>query len=131
MPKPSPETCSLKFVLLVEDDGELADLIGVALAGAGHTVVWKPNGKEALMAIDTQPFDLALVDFEMPELNGLEFLAAVKNHPQTKTTPVMIMTAKQKPGLPSASIDLGACDFVQKPIVISNLVERVDKVLRG
>ena len=81
-------------VLLVEDDAETREILRHTLEKTGCTVTEAGNGREALERItDSQPA-LILLDLMMPEMDGFQFVAALRNHEEWRSTPVVVITAK-------------------------------------
>jgi CheY-like chemotaxis protein len=91
------------------------------------TVIYASNGKEGLAAIAREQPDLVLTDLQMPELNGLELVEAVKsNHP---SVPVILMTAHGSEDIAIQALQRGAASYVPKKNLAQDLVETVDEVL--
>ncbi len=67
------------IILLVEDDRLIATLSKTILESAGYTVVWTENGEEALRALELERFDLCLTDIQMPHMDGIELLQAIRS----------------------------------------------------
>jgi len=99
----------------------------------GHRVALARNGREALEQIAAQAFDVVLMDVQMPELDGLEATAAIRE--QEKTTgghlPVVAMTAHAMQSDRQRCLAAGMDGYVSKPININQLVSVVESVLGG
>ena len=100
-------------ILVAEDEPSLAALISEFLVGRGHRVVVASDGRTALDLLNAQPFEVALLDLVMPELDGLEVLRAV----QAAESPpeCIIITASGTIDTAIAAMRLGAYDYVGKP----------------
>ncbi len=112
-------------VLIAEDEPSLGDLLGDFLAGRGHRVTVTRDGRSALDALRAQPFDVALLDIVMPELDGLEVLRQVRDDPTP--TECIIITGNSTIDTAIAAMRLGAYDYVGKPyrmVEIDALVRR-------
>lgn len=80
-------------VLVVEDDPDSMEVVGMTLERAGHTAVTASNGWEALLALDAHHIDVVVLDLMMPGLDGGAFLRIIRNDRRRKTLPVIILTA--------------------------------------
>ncbi len=120
-------------VLVVDDSPVDRRLAGGLLAkhpggeGQGLKVVYATNGKEALQKIASEKPDLVLTDMQMPEMNGLELVEAVRN--QYPLIPVILMTAHGSEELAIQALQRGASSYVPKRNLAADLVETVDGIL--
>ena len=102
--------------LLVVDDNEInRDLLSRYLARLGHTVQAAPDGRRALEMIATGAFDLVLLDIMMPELNGYQVLQHLKDSPNWRDLPVIMISALDEMDSVVRCIELGAADYLSKP----------------
>jgi two-component system OmpR family response regulator len=115
-------------ILLVEDDALVADAIVRGLSLAGFTVDHAGSAEAARTALDTEHFDLAVVDIGLPQADGLSLLQGLRAH--GKSTPVLILTARS--GLPDKirAFELGADDFLMKPFEQAELAARCKALIR-
>lgn len=114
-------------VLVVEDDAEILDLIGMYLAREGYAVVRAASGGAALAAVERQPLDLVVLDLMLPDLDGMEVLRRiVARH----DLPVLIVSARGDVADRVAGLRSGAEDYVVKPFAPEELVARVRALLR-
>jgi adenylate cyclase len=98
------------------DDNEInRDLLSRYLARLGHTVQAAPDGRKALEMIDSGAFDLVLLDIMMPELNGYQVLQHLKNSPNWRDLPVIMISALDEMDSVVRCIELGAADYLSKP----------------
>jgi len=107
--------------------GLLAKQPGQADAGGGLEVVFAANGKEALEVMDRDRPDLVLTDMQMPEMNGLELVEAVRS--QHPLVPVILMTAHGSEELAITALQRGASSYVPKRNLASDLRETVENIL--
>jgi DNA-binding NtrC family response regulator len=116
-------------VLLVDDDPALLDaLSGTLQARFGHfTLDTCESGTQALELAKQRPYDTIIVDVNMPQMNGLQFLAEVKQV-QPKT-PVLMITAHANRTLMARALDGGAADFIPKPFEREDVVQAVRRGL--
>ncbi len=104
-------------VLIVDDAREFVTILGDTLKGCCRRSV-ASNGEKALeMAGSHNPPDLILLDIMMPGMDGYEVLGRLKADPRTREIPVIVVTALGKPGDETKGIELGAMDYITKPIV--------------
>jgi two-component system alkaline phosphatase synthesis response regulator PhoP len=113
-------------VLVVEDDRELRDVVRRYLERAGHTVHTTGSGAEALSLLDTGGVGLVVLDLGLPDVDGLEVLAAAR---RGREVPVVVLTARSQVEDRIDGLRRGADDYVTKPFSPTELVLRVQAVL--
>jgi two-component system, OmpR family, alkaline phosphatase synthesis response regulator PhoP len=118
-----------KRVLVVDDERDILDLLRYNLQREGYEVLTAQNGEEALAKASTRP-DLILLDVMMPVLDGLETCKRLKSAPATARIPIIFLTARSAELDEVLGLELGAEDYVQKPISQRRLMARVKVVLR-
>lgn len=114
-------------ILAAEDDLDLARLIGAMLEQGGFIVTHAANGTEAWRLVQQQPFDLVLLDIDMPGLTGIEVCQRIKATPRLAHLPVVLCSGRVD--LPAAARQADADDFVEKPAGLLHLVGRLEKLL--
>lgn len=102
-------------VLLAEDDPDIQRVARLALRRANFDVAVVHNGVEALAWIGTHGADVILLDWVMPELDGLETCTRLKADPATRDIPVIFMTAKSQETDIRRGLELGATGYITKP----------------
>jgi class 3 adenylate cyclase len=103
--------------LLVVDDNRVNRLLlGRALEQLGHAVAFAENGREALEALRKRPVDLVLLDIEMPEMDGYQVLGALAADPQLRHIPVVMMSSVEEVDSVARCIEMGAEDYLFKPV---------------
>jgi len=115
-------------ILLVEDNEVLADGLSSILRGSGYAVDVVSDGASANAVTATETFDLVILDLNLPEMNGLEVLRAMRSR-QNKAA-VLILTARGTTEERVKGLDLGADDYLTKPFDVSELEARVRVLLR-
>jgi len=110
-------------ILLVEDDELLGDGVRAGLTHFGHTVDWLQDGKNALQALETEKFDVVVLDIGLPRLSGLEVLSKIRA--KGLTTQVLILTARDTVEDRVKGLDLGADDYLTKPFDLDELCARL------
>jgi adenylate cyclase len=103
--------------LLVVDDNKVNRLLlGRSLEQQGHTVEMAENGRQALEMLHQQPFDLVLLDIEMPEMNGYQVLEKATADLQLRDIPIIITSALEELDSVVKCIEMGAEDYLNKPV---------------
>lgn len=104
----------MKF-LSVDDSSTMRKIISLALKGAGHSVEEAEHGREALEKLKLGPVDCILLDINMPEMNGIEFLKLRMKDPSIASIPVFVLTTQDEVALKTEAMSLGAKGFITKP----------------
>lgn len=115
-------------VLLVEDDSGLGSGLQQALKPEGYTVDWLMDGVQALQALETDSFDLVILDLGLPRLDGVSVLKQARA--QGMNTPVLILTARDAIQDRIDGLDSGADDYLIKPFDMTELKARIRALLR-
>ena len=116
-------------ILVVDDDRVTRHLVRKVLTGAGFSTSIAKDGVEALKALDTQRFDLLLLDVWMPRMTGLDVLATLRN---SKTRPrVVVMTSDDTPETLLTAVRDQAFMYVHKPVAPATLLETVRAALQA
>ena len=113
-------------ILVVEDERAISDLIRMNLEDAGYACTCVYDGMAAADQIETQTFDLVLLDIMLPKVNGYELLEYIK----PTGTPVIFLTARGSVSDRVNGLRAGADDYLVKPFDIVELIARVESVLR-
>jgi DNA-binding response OmpR family regulator len=117
-------------ILVVEDDPDIAQLIGHYLEKAGYTVEFLSSGKAVMPKVRRDPPDLVVLDLMLPELDGLMICQAMRTDPQTAAIPIIMVTARGEEADRITGLELGADDYVTKPFSPKELAARVTALLR-
>lgn len=115
-------------ILLVEDDKMIAEAVLNGLKTARYAVDWVNNGNTAEQALNSQQYDLVLLDLGLPGQDGLQVLKHLRQ--EKNNTPVLIVTARDDLDSRLAGLDGGADDYIIKPFDLSELLARIRAVLR-
>lgn len=119
-------------ILLAEDNPINRRLMAGLLGREGHEVVAVEDGRKALGAIATQPFDLVLMDMQMPELDGIAATRAIRSlDPPAANTPVLAISADSAPERRRIYFEAGIDSFLAKPIVSGQLLEIIGLMRRN
>jgi two-component system, OmpR family, alkaline phosphatase synthesis response regulator PhoP len=118
------------LILIVEDELEIAELVLFHLEREGFTARIVQSGRLAMSTVESERPDLILLDLMLPDLDGLEVCRRLKWQAETRTIPILIISAKGDESDIVAGIELGADDYVTKPFSPKVLVARVKNILR-
>jgi two-component system alkaline phosphatase synthesis response regulator PhoP len=119
----------MKSILVVDDEKDIVDALKYNLQKEGYAVLTARNGKQALEQAQHLPH-LILLDVMMPEYDGFEVLKQLKKSQRTSGIPVMFLTARGSEVNEVLGLELGAQDYIVKPISIPKLLARIKNVLR-
>ncbi len=115
-------------ILLVEDDSLLGDGLRAGLALEGYGVDWARDGEAARLALLAEDYDACVLDLGLPRRDGLSVLKELRA--RGKTTPVLILTARDTTADKVAGLDAGADDYLLKPFELPELQARLRALLR-
>lgn len=118
-----------KRILLTDDDHILQELIQIYLEASGYDMVTACNGREAAEAVQTQSFDLILLDLMMPVMDGREFLHWLRDEEKCNT-PVIVLTAMHGADITKDLLESGATVVNYKPLKPDLLLESVNTLLQ-
>ena len=117
-------------VLVVEDDDTLRELLAEVLRGWGYQAVIVASGGRAVELLETQLFEVAIVDIHLPEMDGVELLRHLKRH--DPSIEVLMMTGDPTVATAVETLKLGAYDYLTKPLVLEELrLEKLDRAAAG
>lgn len=118
-----------KRILLVDDEQDILDLLKYNLEAEGYEIIMAVNGLQALELAQNSP-DLIILDVMLPGKDGWEVIRQLRQAENTKSIPVIFLTAKGGEIDEVVGLELGADDYIIKPISIRKLLARVKNVLR-
>jgi DNA-binding response OmpR family regulator len=121
-------SCRDVKTLLIEDNVKTARALKRGLAGEGFDPRVARNGEEGFFLLNTETFDLVVLDWMLPARDGLEVLRALRS--SGKKTPVLLLTARDSVEDRVAGLDAGADDYLVKPFAFAELVARLRALLR-
>lgn len=117
-------------ILVVDDSSTNIVLLEAILNGQGYEIETAQSVKEAYQIIKKETVDLILLDLLMPRISGYDFLKEIKSNESTKDIPVIIVSAVADAENRKKSIELGALDFINKPIDIQYFIEKIETILK-
>lgn len=117
-------------ILIVEDEAALIELLRYNLEAAGFNVRVAMTGPEAEEALADLTFDLVLLDWMLPEISGIELCRRIRQRAETRSLPVIMITARGEEADRIRGLSTGADDYVVKPFSVNEVVARVKALLR-
>ena len=117
-------------VLIVEDEPAQSEVLAYNLKAEGYHVITADNGEDALIFVDENMPDLILLDWMMPHVSGIEVCRRLKIRPETRSIPIIMLSARSEEIDRVRGLEIGADDYVAKPYSIIELMARVRAQLR-
>ena len=117
-------------ILVVEDEPAIQDLIQINLEMGGYRVLVKSNAEDALKAVQLELPDLALLDWMLPNMSGVELTRKLRADSRTKALPIILLTARGEEEDKLRGLETGADDYIVKPFSLKELEARIKAVLR-
>lgn len=114
-------------ILVVDDSATMRKIVGLTLSGAGHSFTEADNGLKALEALKTAEFECIILDINMPEMNGIEFLKARTG--SGVKCPIIVLTTQDEEALKNEALALGAKAFLIKPFQKDDLLAAMQSAL--
>ncbi len=121
-------TSSRATILVIEDDPDIADLLGIHLSDLGYALDRAADGKTGLDKALNGDYALVILDLMLPELDGLEVCKRIRS--QNRYLPILMLTAKAEELDKVLGLELGADDYLTKPFSIRELIARVKALFR-
>jgi DNA-binding response OmpR family regulator len=118
-------------ILVLEDDPAVQTLLRKQLTANGFQVTVAHDGLDGLMKLEKLKPDIMICDVMMPNLDGMEFVRAVKGNHETQKIPVIFLTAKSDPRSMIDGINVGARFYITKPFQLEDLLTKVRRALAG
>ncbi len=121
-----------KNILVIDDATAIRQVVELTLRDSGYEVVQAADGRDGLAKLDGQGIDLIICDVNMPVMNGIEFLSAVKNdeaYSSYKYTPIIMLTTESGDDMKAKGKELGARAWLIKPFKPDQLIEAVGKLI--
>jgi len=116
-------------ILIIEDDLGFRDLLRIHLSAAGYKVQVAEDGVAGGRALLEQPPELIVSDVNMPFLDGFELLSLMRSDERTASIPVILLSGRSDGDTMAKAVELGAADFLTKPVTRDQLLESVEACL--
>jgi len=120
----------MPVILTVDDSPSMRKMVSFTLTGAGYEVVEAVDGVDAFEKAQSQTFDLVLTDQNMPRLDGLGLTRRLREHPNFKLTPILVLTTESSDLMKQAGRAAGATGWLVKPFDPVRLIEVIKKVVK-
>jgi two-component system, chemotaxis family, chemotaxis protein CheY len=118
-----------KTILIVDDSASVRQVVGIALRGAGYEVIEGCDGQDALRRLTGQKVHLMISDVNMPNMDGISFVKAVKQLPAYKFTPIVMLTTESQEAKKKEGQEAGAKAWIVKPFRPDQLLGVVQKLV--
>jgi two-component system, chemotaxis family, chemotaxis protein CheY len=118
-----------KTVMIVDDSASLRQVVSIALKGAGYDILEACDGKDALAKLSGQKIHLVVSDVNMPNMDGLSFVKAMKQKPEYKFTPVIMLTTEAGEAKKQEGQAAGAKAWMVKPFQPAQMLAAVSKLI--
>jgi two-component system cell cycle response regulator DivK len=116
-------------ILYIEDNSDNRKLVRRVLEVEGYSVVEAKDALQALERLGTEAIDLALMDINMPDMDGYTLTAKIKSMPEYSRLPIVAVTANVMRGDRERSLEAGCDGYIQKPIDIDTLSSQIERFL--
>ncbi len=116
-------------ILAVDDSASMRQMVSFTLKSAGYNVVEAVDGQDAYEKAQGRSFDLVLTDQNMPRMDGISLTKKLRESPQFKTTPILMLTTESSDQMKQAGRAAGATGWLVKPFDPTKLIEVIQKVI--
>lgn len=117
-------------ILAVDDSASMRQMVSFTLKSAGYNVVEAVDGQDAYEKAQGRSFDLVLTDQNMSRMDGISLTKKLRETPQFKTTPILMLTTESSDQMKQAGRAAGATGWLVKPFDPTKLIEVIQKVIR-
>ena len=119
----------MKSILIVDDSNTNVVLLEAVLNSRGYNIRTSRSAQEAYQIMAHEPPALILLDLLMPHISGYKFLDQIKKDDKTKNIPVIVVSAVTDVMNIKKTLDMGAVDYIEKPVDIKELIKKVEQTL--
>lgn len=119
----------MEKILTVDDSSSIRNILTTLLTSEGYEVVEAENGEEALQQVKNKHFDLILVDYNMPGMDGIMLIKQLRQLPNYKFTPILMVTTESSQSVIEEGQNAGATGWIVKPFKIDMLINSIKRVL--
>lgn len=119
----------MKKILVVDDSASVRQQVGLALTQAGYSVVEAGDGLEGLAMLERGDIAMVICDVNMPRMNGLEMVEAIKRDSRHSNLPIVVLTTEGHPALVERAKKAGAKGWIVKPFKAELMVSAVSKLV--
>jgi two-component system chemotaxis response regulator CheY len=118
-----------KTIMTVDDSASIRQMVGFTLKGAGYDVVEATDGRDALLKLNGSPIDMVITDLNMPRLDGIGLIGALRQKPACRFIPIIMLTTESQDFKKQEGKAAGATGWIVKPFKQEQLLAVVKKVL--
>jgi two-component system, chemotaxis family, chemotaxis protein CheY len=118
-----------RTIMTVDDSASIRQMVSFTLSGAGYNVIEAVDGKDALVKLNGDVVNMIIADLNMPNLDGIGLIVAVRANPQYKFTPIVMLTTESQLSKKQQGKDAGATGWIVKPFRPDQLIAVVKKLL--
>lgn len=118
-----------KTIMVIDDSASLRQVVGIALKSAGYEVIEACDGMDALSKLTGKKINLVVCDVNMPNMDGITFVKEIKQLPNYKFTPVIMLTTESQEGKKKEGQAAGAKAWVVKPFQPAQMLAAVSKLI--
>jgi two-component system chemotaxis response regulator CheY len=119
----------MKRVLTVDDSSSVRQMVGFTLRNAGYEISEAGDGRDGLAAAGAAKFDMVITDLNMPNMDGIEMITAIRKLPNCGFIPILMLTTESQPEKKDAGRKAGATGWIVKPFNSAQLVAVVRKLI--
>ena len=119
-----------KIIMTADDSASVRQMVSFTLKDAGYDVVEAVDGKDALDKISAKPVNMLITDLNMPHMDGIQLIKAVRAKPEYKFIPIIMLTTESQAEKKQEGKSAGATGWIVKPFKPEQLLAVVKKVLR-
>lgn len=120
----------MKKILTVDDSASIRQMLSFTLSKVGYEVDGAMDGKDGLAKAGSQKFDLVITDLNMPNMDGIQMIAAIRKLPAYAYTPILMLTTESEPAKKDEGRKAGATGWIVKPFNSDQLVAAVQKLVK-
>jgi two-component system, chemotaxis family, chemotaxis protein CheY len=120
----------MKKILTVDDSSSVRSMVSFTLRGAGYEVVEAIDGKDGLGKASATRFDFVITDLNMPNMDGIQLIAALRKLPGYAFTPILMLTTESQTEKKDAGRKAGATGWIVKPFNAAQLISVAQKLVR-
>ena len=121
----------MKKILLVEDNNDSLEILGLRITNFGYEAIKARNSKEAIACVEAEPPDLILMDLDLPDVDGVKTTAVLKQNPKTSHIPVVALTAWMSVLWEEKASKVGITTYLIKPVSLQMLKETIEENTKG
>lgn len=118
-----------RTIMIIDDSPSIRQVVSMSLTKAGYEVLEAEDGQDALNKLENQKVNLIICDVNMPNMDGLTFLKTLKNLPNHKFTPVIMLTTESQQSLKMEGKMAGAKAWMVKPFKPEQMLEAISKLI--